>query len=77
MTTHRPPGCGVSRPATGSRPVTRRRGAATTIAAADQEPAPLRVVLGSDSFQFVRQGLTSRLASTAHQDDSAALADVG
>ncbi len=38
--------------------------AAAIIAAAETEPAPLRVVLGSDSFQYVHQALTERLADS-------------
>jgi NAD(P)-dependent dehydrogenase (short-subunit alcohol dehydrogenase family) len=47
------------------------------IATADRHPAPLRVVLGSDSYQYVHQALTARLASIAGQQASAASADAG
>lgn len=50
--------------------------AAMTIAAAEQVPAPLRVVLGSDSFQLVHQALQNRLADIAHQHEQAGRADV-
>jgi NAD(P)-dependent dehydrogenase (short-subunit alcohol dehydrogenase family) len=49
--------------------------AALTIAAAEQDPAPLRVVLGSDSFELVHQGITERLASIVDQRGTAGRAD--
>ncbi|MEU5382028.1 SDR family oxidoreductase [Streptomyces sp. NPDC005968] len=50
--------------------------AAAIIAAAETEPAPLRVVLGSDSFQYVHQALTERLADIAGQRASAGAVDI-
>lgn len=72
------PAAAVRGLATGTRPSPGdpKKVAAMTIAAADQHPAPLRVVLGSDSFQYVHQGLTERLTSIADQQDSAAQADI-
>ncbi|GGJ77016.1 short-chain dehydrogenase/reductase [Streptomyces camponoticapitis] len=50
--------------------------AAAIIAAAETEPAPLRVVLGSDAYQYTYQALTARLAGIADQRDSAAAVDI-
>ncbi|MFJ4633804.1 SDR family oxidoreductase [Streptomyces sp. NPDC088847] len=50
--------------------------AAAIIAAAETEPAPLRVVLGSDSFQYVHQALTNRLDGITGQRDSARAVDI-
>ncbi|MEV7152265.1 SDR family oxidoreductase [Streptomyces sp. NPDC093084] len=49
--------------------------AALTIAAAQRDPAPLRVVLGSDSYRFVHAALTDRLAGVDGQQASSAEAD--
>ncbi|MEU3983792.1 SDR family NAD(P)-dependent oxidoreductase [Streptomyces sp. NPDC026672] len=49
--------------------------AALTITAALREPAPLRVVLGSDSYQFVHQALTDRVADVTDQAATAAASD--
>lgn len=72
------PAAAVRGLATGTRPSPGdpKKVAAMTIAAAEQDKAPLRVVLGSDSFHFIHQGLTERLASIADQRDSAAQADL-
>lgn len=50
--------------------------AALTIAAAEAEPARLRLVLGSDSYRFVFDAVSQRLASIADQHDSASAADL-
>lgn len=50
--------------------------AAAIIAAAETEPAPLRVVLGSDSFQYVHQALADRLDAVSKQRDSARAVDI-
>ncbi|MFC8785169.1 SDR family oxidoreductase [Streptomyces nigra] len=50
--------------------------AAAIIVAAETEPAPLRVVLGSDSFQYVHQALTDRLDGITKQRDSARAVDL-
>lgn len=47
-----------------------------TIAAAEYEPDPLRVVLGRDSDQFVHDALLQRLQGIAGQEQTAAEADV-
>ncbi|GAA4683116.1 SDR family oxidoreductase [Frondihabitans cladoniiphilus] len=49
--------------------------AAAIIDSADQNPAPKRVVLGSDSFGIISGALTARLADVQSQKDSAALTD--
>ncbi|AJE44458.1 SDR family oxidoreductase [Streptomyces nodosus] len=49
---------------------------AAIIAATETEPAPLRVVLGSDSFRYVHQALANRLADVTRQHDSAAAVDI-
>jgi NAD(P)-dependent dehydrogenase (short-subunit alcohol dehydrogenase family) len=46
------------------------------IASVDREPAPLRLVLGSDSYRFVRDALVDRLAEVETQEESAALSDL-
>ncbi|MCO5973713.1 SDR family oxidoreductase [Actinoallomurus soli] len=46
------------------------------IASADQEPAPLRLVLGSDSYRAVRAALTERLAQIEPQEAQAATTDI-
>ncbi|MER6274643.1 SDR family oxidoreductase [Streptomyces sp900105755] len=50
--------------------------AAAIIAATEAEPAPLRIVLGSDAYQYTCQALTERLAGIADQRDSAAAVDI-
>lgn len=45
--------------------------AARIIASAEVEPAPLRVVLGSDSYWFIVGTLRERLAEVEAQADSA------
>jgi NAD(P)-dependent dehydrogenase (short-subunit alcohol dehydrogenase family) len=50
--------------------------AALIIASAEQEPAPLRLVLGSDSYRAVRAALTERLAQIEPQEAQAATTDV-
>lgn len=49
--------------------------AAAIIASADTEPAPSRIVLGSDSFGIIRTTLADRLAVIDAQRDSAAATD--
>ena len=49
--------------------------AARVIAGAEQEPAPLRLVLGSDSYQAVTASLRNRLAQVESQRASAAETD--
>lgn len=49
--------------------------AAAVIACAEVEPAPLRVVLGSDSFMAIEAALTARLEAHRSQRDSAAATD--
>ncbi len=51
-----------------------RTGALRT-ASADQNPAPLRLVLGSDSYRFIRAALTERLAQIEPQETRAASTD--
>ncbi|WP_158745298.1 SDR family oxidoreductase [Acidisphaera sp. L21] len=58
----------TSRPAPGDP----EKMAAKIIASADQEPAPKRIVLGSDSFGFIHKALSDRLADVAAQKDEAA-----
>jgi NAD(P)-dependent dehydrogenase (short-subunit alcohol dehydrogenase family) len=50
--------------------------AAMIIEAAEAEPAPARVVLGSDSYRFVYEALTQRLAGIEGQREKAALTDI-
>jgi hypothetical protein len=45
------------------------------IANVDTEPAPLRLVLGSDAWQSLRQVLSDRLASIDAQQESATETD--
>jgi NAD(P)-dependent dehydrogenase (short-subunit alcohol dehydrogenase family) len=45
------------------------------IAAAERDPAPLRVVLGSDAYRYVSDALRQRLESIAGQERAAAEAD--
>jgi NAD(P)-dependent dehydrogenase (short-subunit alcohol dehydrogenase family) len=49
--------------------------AALIIAAADQDPAPKRLVLGSDSYKFIHQALSERLAALEAQKDLAMSTD--
>jgi len=49
--------------------------AATMIASADQEPAPRRLILGSDAYQAIENALTTRLADVHTQRESAASTD--
>ncbi|MDL9946764.1 SDR family oxidoreductase [Gordonia sp. ABSL11-1] len=49
--------------------------AATVIATLDQDPAPLRLVLGSDSYAGIVSQLQERLAQILPQQDSAARTD--
>ncbi|MFC0438084.1 SDR family oxidoreductase [Kutzneria buriramensis] len=51
------------------------RMAATMIASVDQEPAPLRLVLGTDSWTAITSALESRLADVRPQKDNAATTD--
>jgi NAD(P)-dependent dehydrogenase (short-subunit alcohol dehydrogenase family) len=48
---------------------------ARIIATADQEPAPKRIVLGSDSWGIIHKALSDRLADVAAQKDDAASTD--
>jgi NAD(P)-dependent dehydrogenase (short-subunit alcohol dehydrogenase family) len=50
--------------------------AAAIIASVDVEPAPLRLVTGSDSFRYIRDALRERLADIESQEASAASTDV-
>ena len=50
--------------------------AAAIIATADQSPAPLRLVTGSDSLRIVRDALRERLADIEAQETSAASTDL-
>ena len=45
------------------------------IATADQDPAPKRLVLGSDSYNFIHQALSDRLAALEAQKDLAMSTD--
>jgi NAD(P)-dependent dehydrogenase (short-subunit alcohol dehydrogenase family) len=58
----------TSRPAPGDP----AKMAAKIIATAEQEPAPKRIVLGSDSWGIIHKALSERLADVALQRDSAA-----
>ena len=49
--------------------------AAAMITSVDQEPAPRRLVLGSDAYQAIESALTSRLADIRTQSESAAATD--
>ena len=49
--------------------------AARIIASADVEPAPLRLVLGSDAHRFLTAALSSRLAEVAAQAETASVTD--
>jgi hypothetical protein len=51
------------------------RMAARIIASADVEPAPLRLVLGSDAHRFLTAALSSRLAEVQAQAATARAAD--
>lgn len=51
------------------------RMAALIIASADQEPAPLRLVLGSDSYRFITAALAERLAQIEPQQAQAESTD--
>lgn len=46
------------------------------LASVDQEPAPTRVVLGSDSWGLLCKALTDRLAAVTAQKESAASTDI-
>lgn len=46
------------------------------IESVDRDPAPLRLVLGSDSYRFVTEALAARLAEVEAQAESAALSDL-
>jgi len=49
--------------------------AAAIIASADTEPAPSRIVLGSDAFGIIRKALAGRLAVIESQRETAAVTD--
>ena len=49
--------------------------AAAIIASADTEPAPSRIVLGSDAFGIIRKTLADRLAVIESQRETAAATD--
>ncbi|WP_030175949.1 MULTISPECIES: SDR family oxidoreductase [Actinomycetes] len=49
--------------------------ASIVIGSADQDPAPLRIALGSDSFKFIHAALTSRLAELEKQEGLARSTD--
>ena len=49
--------------------------AALMIKTVDEDPAPLRLVLGSDSYGFMRSALTERLAVLESQKDTASSTD--
>jgi NAD(P)-dependent dehydrogenase (short-subunit alcohol dehydrogenase family) len=72
------PAAAVRGLATGSRPSPGDpvKVASMMIAAAETDPAPLRVVLGSDSYRFVHEALVQRLAGVEGQKSSAAAADL-
>lgn len=42
----------------------------------NQEPAPKRIVLGTDSWGIIRKALTDRLAAVETQKDLAASTDI-
>lgn len=50
--------------------------AAAMIASADQDPAPRRLILGSDSFTMIRAALQNRLADVEAQQEGATRTDV-
>ncbi|MFR0357664.1 SDR family oxidoreductase [Streptomyces sediminimaris] len=50
--------------------------AARIIDSVEQTPAPLRLVLGSDSYRFLRAALSERLAEIEAQRDTAGLTDI-
>lgn len=50
--------------------------ASAVIESTNHDPAPLRLVLGSDSFAAIEAALTSRLSSHKEQRDSAASTDL-
>ena len=52
------------------------RVASAIIESVDQNPAPLRIALGSDSYTFIEQALTERLAMLEAQKDLAFSTDV-
>jgi hypothetical protein len=49
--------------------------ATAMIASVDQDPAPRRLVLGSDAYQAIEASLTARLADVRTQRESAAATD--
>jgi hypothetical protein len=49
--------------------------AAAIIGSADTDPAPSRIVLGSDSFGIIRKALADRLANIESQQETAAATD--
>ncbi|WP_267554314.1 SDR family oxidoreductase [Rhizobium rhizogenes] len=49
---------------------------AIILASVDQEPAPKRIVLGSDSWGIIFKALTDRLAALSTQKDMAASTDI-
>jgi len=57
----------TTRPAPGDP----KKMSAKIIASVDQEPAPKRIVMGSDSFGFIHKALSERLASVEAQKDEA------
>ncbi|MFG2276117.1 SDR family oxidoreductase [Streptomyces chartreusis] len=61
-----------SRPSLGDPAVMASR----IIESVDQAPAPLRLVLGSDSYRFLQAGLSERLAEIEAQRDTAGLSDI-
>lgn len=50
--------------------------AAAIIDSVNREPAPSRIVLGSDSYDIIRKSLAARLAVIEEQQDTAGLTDV-
>ncbi|MEV7982140.1 SDR family oxidoreductase [Streptomyces sp. NPDC086519] len=61
-----------SRPSLGDPAVMATR----IIDSVEQNPAPLRLVLGSDSYRFLRAALSERLAEIEAQGDTAGLTDI-
>jgi hypothetical protein len=51
--------------------------AAAIIASVDTNPAPRRIVLGSDAYSIIVTALTERLADITPQRDQAASTDAG
>ena len=49
--------------------------AAIIIASGEENPAPKRLVLGSDSYQFIHEALSDRLAALEAQKDLAMSTD--